>query len=111
MLLSNTAAYRKYKGTKITRKLKQCTATSCGKKVEREQDKTGQIAVVRHSIIISGIILLDQKRQTKLLGNTFLPSTLLASSSNSPLHHPSSGVSVTAMISPAWKSNSSGIVA
>lgn len=52
-----------------------------------------------------------QNRCTKLLGKMCLPSTRRFSSSSSPLHHPSSGVAVTAMISLAWKSNSSGIVA
>lgn len=52
-----------------------------------------------------------QNKHTKLLGNTCRPTCLRVSSSNSPLHHPSSGVSVTAIISPAWKSNSSSIVA
>lgn len=51
----------------------------------------------------------NQNRQTKLLGNTCRPGCLLASSNSSPLHQPSSGVEVTAMMSPAWKSNSSSI--
>lgn len=53
----------------------------------------------------------DQNRQTKLLGNTCRPCCLLASSRSSPLHQPSSGVEVTAMMSPDWKSNSSSIEA
>ena len=52
-----------------------------------------------------------QNRQTKLLGKMCRPGCLRVSSRSSPLHQPSSGVAVTAMISPSWKSNSSSIVA
>lgn len=48
---------------------------------------------------------------TKLLGKTLLPGIRLDSSNSSPDHQPSSGMAVTAMMSPAWKSNSSSIVA
>lgn len=51
-------------------------------------------------------LLVEWTVAHKLLGKSFLPGILLASSSNSPDHHPSSGVEVTAIISPAWKSNS-----
>ena len=53
----------------------------------------------------------DQKRHTKLLGKTWRPCCLRCSSRSSPDHQPSSGVAVTAMMSPAWKSNSSSMVA
>jgi len=42
---------------------------------------------------------------TKLLGKVFCPGRRRVSSRSSPDHQPSSGVAVTAMMSPVWKSN------
>lgn len=46
---------------------------------------------------------------TKLDGNVFCPGRRRVSSSSSPDHQPSSGVAVTAMMSPDWKSNLRGL--
>ena len=76
-------------------------ANDGGKKAKSKEQSKKKKTYARHT----------QNKHTKLLGNTCLPACLRVSSNNSPLHHPSSGVSVTAIISPAWKSNSSSIVA